>query len=75
MSYQRLLNFVKIVNDEFSGLNADLYPDRLRISLADGSWIDKREVFRFIGKEVTKSIELILHRITSNKDASKAYTL
>jgi len=44
MSYQRLLNFVKIVNDEFSDIVSDvgLYPDRLRITLVDGSWIEVR---------------------------------
>ena len=42
--FLRYLTFLKIVNDEFSDIvvNAELYPDKIRLSLIDDSWIDVR---------------------------------
>ncbi len=40
----RMLNFVKILNDDFSDIvtDVDLHPDRLKITLVDNSWIEVR---------------------------------
>ena len=40
----RYLTFLKIVGDEYSDVVADatLYPDRLKLILVDGSWIEVR---------------------------------
>ncbi len=42
--FLRYLTFLKIVNDEFSDIvvNAELYPDKIRLCLIDDSWIDVR---------------------------------
>ena len=42
--FRRYLTFLRIASDEFSDIvvDAELHPDRVRLVLIDGSWIDMR---------------------------------
>ena len=44
MTLKRLLDFLNIIHKEFSDIitNVELQPDKLRIMLIDGSWIEIR---------------------------------